>query len=134
MKGKKQRSFSSEFKIEVVKEYLETDRSYRELGRKYDLSSSAICNWVKEYREYKERAFKATPGRKSSFISDESKIPVFLKEELGLDKLKEKAEDLDEAQAEIERLRLELAERELRIKLLEEMSKKNKQERRVQLT
>jgi len=48
MKGKKQRSFSSEFKIEVVKEYLETDRSYRELGRKYGLSPSAICNWVKE--------------------------------------------------------------------------------------
>ncbi|WP_147431771.1 transposase, partial [Mesotoga sp. H07pep.5.4] len=47
MKGKKQRSFSSEFKIEVVKEYLETDRSYRELGRKYGLSSSSICNWVK---------------------------------------------------------------------------------------
>jgi len=124
MKGKKQRSFSSEFKIKVVKEFLETDRSYRELGRKYDVSASAICEWVQEYRKYKERAFKATPGRKSSFISDESKIPVFLKEELGLDKLKEKAEDLDEAQAEIERLKLELAESRLRIRLLEEMSKK----------
>jgi peptidoglycan hydrolase CwlO-like protein len=43
-----------------------------------------------------------------------------------LDKLKEKAEDLDEAQAEIERLKLELAESRLRIRLLEEMSKKKK--------
>lgn len=86
----------------------------------------SILPETKEYREYKERAFKSTPGRKSSFISDESKIPVFLKEELGLDKLKEKAEDLDEAQAEIERLKLELAESRLRIRLLEEMSKKKK--------
>ena len=43
-----------------------------------------------------------------------------------MDKLKEKAEDLDEAQAEIERLKLELAESRLRIRLLEEMSKKKK--------
>ncbi len=41
-----------------------------------------------------------------------------------MDKLKEKAEDLDETQAEIERLKLELAESRLRIRLLGDVKKK----------
>ncbi|OAA21297.1 transposase, partial [Kosmotoga sp. DU53] len=88
MKGKTPRRYSSEFKIKLVKEYLGTDKSYRELGVEYDVDASLIMSWVKRYERYKENAFQP-PKRKPSFIADESKIPAFLKEELGLDKIKE---------------------------------------------
>ncbi|OAA19358.1 transposase, partial [Kosmotoga sp. DU53] len=49
MKGKTPRRYSSEFKIKLVKEYLGTNKSYRELGVEYDVDASLIMSWVKRY-------------------------------------------------------------------------------------
>lgn len=38
-------------KIEVVKEYLETDLSYREVAEKHGVSKSTVVHWVQQYRK-----------------------------------------------------------------------------------
>lgn len=125
MKGKRPRRFSREFKIKIAKEYLETDKSYREMSTEYNISGSVIGRWVSLYEKYKEKAFEnRIPGRKPSFIADKSKIPPALFEELGLDKIYDHPSDPAELEEENAKLRMKLAERELEIKMLREKSKK----------
>jgi len=38
-------------KIKVVKEYLETDLSYREVAEKHGVSKSTVVHWVQRYRK-----------------------------------------------------------------------------------
>ena len=43
--------YSTEFKIKVVKEYLESNISYKNLSDKYNIpTSSIIKNWVNAYK------------------------------------------------------------------------------------
>jgi len=129
MKGKTPSRYSSEFKLKLVKEYLETDMSYREMGFKYDIDFSVISDWVNKYKVYKDKAFRTNQRRRYSFIADESKIPVFLKEELGLDKKDEYGDTIKELKEEIERLKSKLVEKDLKIRMLKEVSKKKNQEK-----
>jgi transposase-like protein len=131
MKGKTPRKYSTEFKLKLVKEYLETDKSYREMGIKYNMDFSVISDWVNKYKVYKDKAFKTNQRRRYSFIADESKIPAFLREELELDKKDEYGDAVKELKEEIERLKSKLVERDLKIRMLNEVSKKKKnQEKR----
>ena len=50
-KGGKNRKYSYEFKLKVVKEYLEDHLSLLELEKKYDVANSVILRWVKLYNE-----------------------------------------------------------------------------------
>ena len=124
MKGKRPRRYSSEFKMKLVKEYMETDMSYREMGFKYDIDFSVISDWVNRYKVYKDKAFETKRRRRYSFIADESKIPAFLREELEMDKKDEYGDAVKELKEEIERLRSKLVERDLKIRMLQEASKK----------
>ena len=46
------KKFSAEFKLKVVKEYLDGSLSYMRLAKKYDsLSDESIKNWVKYYQK-----------------------------------------------------------------------------------
>lgn len=130
MKGKTPRRYSTEFKLKLVKEYLETDKSYREMGFKYNMDFSVISDWVNRYKVYKDKAFKTNQRRRYSFIADESKIPAFLREELELDKKDEYGDAVKELKEEIERLKSKLVERDLKIRMLNEVSKKKEEPRK----
>lgn len=58
--------YSIELKLQIVKEYLEENMSYRELAEKYNLASSTqVVTWVKQYKEFGEEYFKTEHrGRK----------------------------------------------------------------------
>jgi len=47
-------SYSKEFKLQVVKEYLDGKHSSIELGQKYDIHSSVLRNWTKMYNSHIE--------------------------------------------------------------------------------
>ena len=120
MNGVTPRRFSTEFKIKLVKEYLETNISYPKMGAKYNLDYSVIRNWVNKYKIHKEKAFDRKVGRKKSFIEDENKIPALLKEEIGLDKVNKKESEDERIQRRFEELKMSMVEKDLKIKLLEE--------------
>ncbi len=120
MNGVTPRRFSTEFKIRLVKEYLETDISYLKMAAKYNIDYAVIRNWVCKYKVHKEAAFERKPGRRRSFIDNENNIPAVLKEEIGLDKLNNKESEDERIQRRFEELKMDLAEKELKIKLLEE--------------
>jgi len=120
MNGVTPRRFSTEFKIKLVKEYLETNISYLKMAAKYNIDSAVIRNWVNKYKIHKEKAFDRKVGRKKSFIEDENKIPALLKEEIGLDKVNKKESEDERIQRRFEELKMSMVEKDLKIKLLEE--------------
>lgn len=52
----KKNSYTADFRIGVVKEKLNSDVSYSELGRKYGINKSVIQQWVYKYNEKGESA------------------------------------------------------------------------------
>ena len=50
-KGGKNKKYSYEFKLKVVKDYDDNHLSLRELERKYGVDYRVICQWVKLYNE-----------------------------------------------------------------------------------
>lgn len=50
-KGGKNKKYSYEFKLKVVKDYEDNHLSFRELERKYGVAYTVICLWVKLYNE-----------------------------------------------------------------------------------
>ena len=65
---RKNNRYSPEFKIKVVKEYLEGGISHDGLKNKYNLASKTqIFEWVKQYNEFGESSFyEEKRGRKGS--------------------------------------------------------------------
>lgn len=51
-------TYSQEFKLKVVKEYLDGKGSYSSLSKKYEISHSAVSAWVKKYNMKGEDALK----------------------------------------------------------------------------
>ena len=69
------KKFSAEFKLKVVKEYLEGSLSYMRLAKKYDsLSDESIKNWVKYYQKLGVEGLKVKP--QSSAYSVQFKMDV----------------------------------------------------------
>ena len=58
--GRKRRSFSREFKVEAVRQVLETDASIGHVSRALDMDNSVLSRWV---RQYQEDAAQAFPGK-----------------------------------------------------------------------
>ena len=46
---KPRRHFDDQFRLSVLKDYYESGCSYREIARKYDLSSGNIIHWERRY-------------------------------------------------------------------------------------
>ena len=65
---RKNNTYTPEFKIKLVKEYLKGGISYENLKNKYNLlSSTQLKNWVKQYNEFGEFSFyEEKRGRKST--------------------------------------------------------------------
>lgn len=47
-------SYSKEFKLQVVQEYLQGKGSYRSLAVRYNISQSMVIQWVKKYNNHME--------------------------------------------------------------------------------
>jgi len=65
------------FKLNVVKEYLNGDKSRAQICEEYSISPSMFFKWLKKYKEsgYDDSVFNVEKGRPESIISDYSKIP-----------------------------------------------------------
>lgn len=61
--GKKLRTFSREFKLQVIQE-LKAGMPVVQLSRKYEVTPKMIYKWKSEYQKKKEKAFLGK-GRKS---------------------------------------------------------------------
>lgn len=72
---RKNNSYSKEFKMQIVKEYLSGEGSSIELGLKYDIHSSVLRSWIKMYNsgielkdyEPKQEVYMAEARRKTTF-------------------------------------------------------------------
>lgn len=54
LRKRKNNSYSKEFKLQVVMEYLNGEGSSIELGLKYDIHSSVLRSWIKRYNSHIE--------------------------------------------------------------------------------
>ena len=95
-----------ETKIRVVKEALETG-NVSVVARRYDLSSSMASKWVRQYRQYGEAAFSTNGnGRSSSQQFSYSE------------------KEYRQLEAENERLKKILGEKDLEVAILKDLAKK----------
>jgi transposase-like protein len=87
MKGvsslKKIKQYSPEFKLQVVKDYLSSQKSLNDIANEYSVPSvNTVHKWVKKYVDsgYDDNVFISKKGRTKSIISDISKVPPFIYE------------------------------------------------------
>ncbi len=80
--------YEPEFKLNVVKEYLNGDKSQGQICEEYSISPSIFFIWLKKYKEsgYDDSVFNVKKGSPESIISDYSKIPPFIFESAGIEK------------------------------------------------
>lgn len=69
----KRTKYSKEFKIQVIKEALETDKP-SVVARRYDLNANMVCRWVREYRngKYGDTDAMTVPDLDSKQLSNEN--------------------------------------------------------------
>jgi len=126
MKYPRGKQYDPEFKLRLVKEFLETDRTLEEIAQENGITSKLLSKWTVKYREEGEAAF-FKGSRAGSFIRDPSKIPPVLYKELGLDKIRENPSELKGPFTEKEKLLLEIAEYKLQVNILKEALKKKRE-------
>jgi transposase-like protein len=115
---RRQKRYESGFKIKVVKEYLNSGISLKELSKKYDVPSGTVSDWKVKYEQEGEKSFQKKRGKKRSVVVDRSKVPPVLAEKLGLN-------DEDEEDSEkVRELKEELAQERLKNQILEDLVKK----------
>ena len=99
MKGLKNRKqYSPEFKLQVVKDYLNSDKSLNDIANEYSIpSNKSVHGWVKKYVDsgYDDNVFISKKGRPKSIISDISKVPPFIYESAGI--IKSNSNDSDDS-------------------------------------
>ncbi|WP_165974010.1 transposase [Marinitoga lauensis] len=83
---RKKKKYPSDFKLQVVKEYLNSDKSQNDICSEYNISQSAFSRWIKKYVDsgYDDNIFNSKKGRPNSIISDISKVPPFIYESVGI--------------------------------------------------
>jgi len=81
--------YDPEFKLNVVKEYLNGDKSQAQICEEYTISPSMFFKWLKKYKEsgYDDSVFNVKKERPESIISDYSKITPFIFESAGIRKV-----------------------------------------------
>ena len=124
---KPRRHFDDQFRLSVLKDYYESGCSYREIARKYDLSSGNIIHWERRYmnkcvslpsdiHELEQQVIMAKKTRKTNAAV----CPQPLSEE-------------ERLKAENARLRKALAYSELRNEALHEVLKIGKEQYGIDL-
>ena len=74
--------YSTEFKMKVVKEYLESSISYKSLSGKYCMSSEIVITWVNAYKSRGYEGLKTKKRGKPSTIPKSQKKSKNIKAEL----------------------------------------------------
>lgn len=62
--------YSVDFKLEVVKAYLNDEDGFKNLAEKYNVSYTCIREWVSRYKEHGEDAFHTTSSQNVSYSSE----------------------------------------------------------------
>jgi transposase-like protein len=62
---KRQRRFSEDFKLKIVKLYEKGDHSVIELEKIYDISNVSIYRWIYKYSEYNKKGIKVVEMKDS---------------------------------------------------------------------
>ena len=73
MKVKKKRAYDKEFKLNAVKLYLKSNRSYRELGKGLGIPVETLSGWIKSYKADGREAF---PGKGHVKANDEELVKL----------------------------------------------------------
>ena len=90
-KGSKNRKYSYEFKLKVIKEYLEDHLSLLELEEKYGVVHSVIIQWTRLYNEGLLKTGRKRTG--NSFSALHTSKSLSREERLELENLKLKIEN-----------------------------------------
>ena len=69
MSKKNQRSYDKEFKLNAVKLYLASGRSYRQMSGELGVPEATLAGWVNDYRKEGENSF---PGKGQLKAADEA--------------------------------------------------------------
>ncbi len=115
--------FNPEFKEMLCKEYLETEKTMEDLCAQHGIGKSSLSRWVKTYKEDGKDGFLKR-GLKGPFVDPKANKLTAKLEELRKDYKPEKENRLQKDK--IERLMRIVAEKEVRIQILEELLKKTK--------
>ena len=91
-KGGKNKKYSYEFKLKVVKDYDDNHLSWRELERKYGVANSVIRKWLKLYNEGLLEVGR-THNRGNKFAALHSSKSLSKEERLELENLKLRIEN-----------------------------------------
>ena len=100
------RSHSTETKLRVVKEAMETG-NVSVVARRYDLSPSMASKWVRQYKQYGEAAFAADSNVRT-----------------GVQQFSYSEKEYRQLEAENERLKKILGEKDLEVAILKDLAKK----------
>lgn len=112
---KKKNTYSEEFKLKVVKEYLGTDLSQKEITRKYNIyGHSCITRWMSIFG-YKLKT-NSQPKLQFAMQGKKEKIQVESELEEQLRKVKE-ALEYEQLRNEALTTMIDVAERELKISI-----------------
>ena len=74
-KGSKNRKYSYEFKLKVIKEYLEDHLSLLELEEKYGVVHSVIIQWTRLYNEGLLKTGRKRTGNPFQLCTHRSRCP-----------------------------------------------------------
>ena len=68
MSKKTLRSYDKEFKLNAIKLYVESGRSYKQIGNELGIPEATLAGWVGDYKKDKENSF---PGKGNRSPADE---------------------------------------------------------------
>lgn len=68
MSKKKLRSYDKEFKLNAIKLYIESGRSYRQIGDELGIPEATLAGWVSDYKKDGQNSF---PGKGYQKPADE---------------------------------------------------------------
>jgi len=136
-KKTKNRSYSKEFKMELVKKYISGEASSVDLAHQYDISSGLLRNWIKMYnanielKDYnpKQEVYMAKARRKTTTYSQvyswmkkyDSDGEEGLIDKRGRHKRDDEVDELERLRRENVRLKHQLEEKDMTVELLKKV-------------
>jgi transposase-like protein len=127
---RKKRKYSADFKLNLVKEYLSSEKSQTQIAEENDVPPSVFARWVSKYNSSNcdDDVFNTKKGRPVNMISDYSKIPPVVYEAVKINKNTEVSNNEAQLKQELDLYKKILLEKELECRILKDerdMLKKN---------